>query len=779
MFTLRMSVRSLVEFVYQSGDIDHRFLSVERAQEGSRIHRLLQRTSPDPYEAEVYFKHQQIYHDICFEIEGRADGIIKKNGRIIIDEIKTVHVPLSEIEIDYRDVHWAQAMCYAYFYLLEQNELNSILVQLTYFQVDEETIKQFQKELTRADLTAFYEKLLHDYSKWGELQKEHEERRNESIQKLVFPFPAYRDGQRRLAVAVYKTILDKDVLFVQAPTGIGKTMSTLFPSIKAIGESKVERVFYLTAKSITRSVAWQALALMKQKQVYLHSITLTAKDKMCFLKERNCDPEICPYAKGYYDRVKEVMYQVLIQHDMIGEDILKEYGRNYQVCPFELSLDLSLYCDVIVCDYNYVFDPQVFLKRYFMEPGGKHMFLIDEAHNLVDRARSMFSASLSKSSFKKVRKQLPTSQKKLRQALQKVTKGMDTLIEADEARSFLIVKEPFLGLNKLLQQFQKICEPVLAENAKSAYEEDLRQLYFDSNAYLRISELYDEHYVMTINRTSSDITVTQFCIDPSLLVKGTLKKGTAACLFSATMTPLPYFLSLLGGDEDTKRLMLYSPFPKENLSVFIHDGISTRYRQRASSIQPIVKLIHTATAPRSGNYIVYAPSYQYLHQIAQAFQNAYPEVTVRVQHSDMSDEERVSFLQAFDEEADQTMIGFCVLGGMYGEGIDLRGDALIGTIIIGVGLPQINEEQNIFRDYFEEQNQMGYEYAYVFPGMNKVLQAAGRVIRTETDRGFILLIDDRYTTAQYRQLLPPHWDHYTIIHQEQDLKAALDSFWNK
>lgn len=779
MFTLRMSVRTLVEFVYQSGDIDHRFLSVERAQEGSRIHRLLQRTSPDPYEAEVYLKHQQIYHDICFDIEGRADGIIKKDDRIIIDEIKTVHIPLSEIEIDYRDVHWAQAMCYAYFYLFEQKELDSVLVQLTYFQVDEETIKQFQKEMTRDDLAVFYEKLLYDYSKWGELQKAHEERRNESIQKLAFPFPSYREGQRKLAVAVYKTILDKDVLFVQAPTGIGKTMSTLFPSIKAIGEAKVERVFYLTAKSITRSVAWQALSLMKQNQVYLHSVTLTAKDKMCFLDERNCDPEVCPYAKGYYDRVKEVMYRVLIQHDMISEDILKEYGRSYQVCPFELSLDLSLYCDVIVCDYNYVFDPQVFLKRYFMEPGGKHMFLIDEAHNLIDRARSMFSASLSKAGFQQVRKQLPVNQKKLRQSLQKVIKGMESLIEEGEERSFLIQKEPFPAFNKLLQQFQKICEPILAENVKSAYEEDLRQLYFDSNAYIRISELYDEHYVMTMKRNTSDLIVTQFCIDPSLLVKGTLKKGTAACLFSATMTPLPYFLSLLGGDENTKRLMLYSPFPKDNLGVFIHNGISTRYRQRANSIQPIAELIHTAISSRSGNYIVYAPSYQYLHQIEAAFQDAYPNISTMTQHSDMNDEERLRFLQAFDEESDETLIGFCVLGGMYGEGIDLRGDALIGTIIIGVGLPQINEEQNIFRDYFEEQNQMGYEYAYVFPGMNKVLQAAGRVIRTETDRGFILLIDDRYTTLQYRSLLPPHWNHYQIITQNNELKDALHSFWNK
>lgn len=778
LYHITLSVRTLVEFVYSSGDIDSRFFSMERAQEGSRIHRMLQKTSKDPYDAEVFFKHTCDYKDITFTIEGRADGIIKRDNEIIIDEIKTVTIPLEQIEIDYKDVHWAQAMCYAYFYCLQEKR-SDIQVQLTYYQVEFETMKQFIKSFDVDELASFYQNLLAEYYKWAIMERDFKKIKTSSIKAMPFPFKEYREGQRKLAVAIYKTILDEDVLYVQAPTGIGKTISTLFPSIKAIGEDKIERIFYLTAKTITRTVAVDALQRMREHGLHLKSITLMAKDKMCFLEERNCDPEVCPFARNYYDRVHDAIYELINKHDAIDEDIIKSFGQKHQICPFELSLDLTLHCDVIICDYNYLFDPSVYLKRFFMDMPGKYMFLIDEAHNLVDRARSMFSAALDKQRFLNVKAVLPKDKKDLHKALRSLNQHMLELRKQCEETPFQTRKEPLEILNKELNHFLSNAEIALQEMEPGESEEQLRQLYFDVIRYMRIVELYDDHYVTILNRNQQNLEVKQFCIDPGKLVRNSLKKGTAACLFSATLTPIEYFLELLGGNEESKRLMLYSPFKQEHLMLMVNDAISTRYKNRQASLQPIAEMIYQSISMRKGNYIVYLPSYAYMRQIYEAFVKRHPNITTLLQHSAMNELEKEAFLSAFEENRDETLVGFCVIGGMYGEGIDLRGDALIGTIIIGVGLPQISDEQDILRDYFEAKNHMGYAYAYLFPGMNKVLQAAGRVIRTSEDTGFVLLIDDRYTTPIYQQLFPQHWNHYLPVRNETQLQDILKEFWKR
>lgn len=777
-YKIKLSVRDLVEFVYASGDIDHRFYSMERAQEGARIHRLLQKSSKDPYEAEVFLKHEEIYQDVIFIVEGRADGIINKDNKIIIDEIKTVNIPLEDIEIDYKDVHWAQVMCYAYFYCIQQ-EMDEIDIQLTYYQIEFETIKQFEKHLRLDELTSFYQNLMSEYYKWAVLSRDFNTLKIQTIKDLVFPFPAYRSGQRELAIATYKTILDKDVLYAQAPTGIGKTISTLFPSIKAVAEGKIDKIFYLTAKTITRSVAIGAITLMQEKGLRIKSININAKDKMCFLEERNCDPEVCPFARNYYDRANNAMYDVLSNEDAINETILKDYGRKYEVCPFELSLDLSLHCDVIICDYNYLFDPQVYLKRFFMDNPLRYMFLIDEAHNLVDRARSMFSATLSKQRFLDTIKHFSTDKKELRKVFRVVNHEMLELKKQCEQEDFIVLQEEQAELNAALDQFLLKCETTLKELDPSSAQEELQQLYYDVVAYLRIAEFYDEHYVTTLKIVDQDFEVKQFCIDPGKLVGNSLKKGYASCLFSATLTPINYFLELLGGHEDSKRLMLHSPFNQNHLKLLVNDQISTRYKDRSRSIHEVVMMIYETVIMKKGNYIIYCPSYAYMNQIHRTFIQKYPSITTSLQHFAMNELEREVFLSNFHKNRNELYLGFCVIGGMYGEGIDLRGDALIGSIIIGVGLPQINPEQDILRNYFEHKNQMGYAYAYLFPGMNKVLQAAGRVIRSSEDVGIVLLIDDRYSTRVYRQLFPKHWDHVLFIRSQAQLTQALQAFWTQ
>ncbi|MEG3039831.1 MAG: ATP-dependent DNA helicase [Erysipelotrichaceae bacterium] len=777
LFEVKCSVHELVDQVYSDGDIDHRFFSMERAQIGSTIHRLLQSTSKDDYDSEVFLKYSCIYEDISFSVEGRADGIIHKDDKIIVDEIKTVNIPLANIKVDYKEVHWAQVKCYAFFYATNHS-MESIDVQLTYYQIEEETIKQFIKTYTYDELYAFFQDTLQLYYRWATMDRDFNQIKLSSIQALPFPFSTYREGQRTLAVAVYKTILDQDVLYTQAPTGIGKTISTLFPSIKAIGEHKIDKIFYLTAKSITRSVAQHALLLLEKKGLRIKSIVINAKDKMCFLEERNCDPEVCPFASNYYNRVDQAMYELLQGQDAIDETVLKSYGKKFKVCPFELSLDLSLHCDVIICDYNYLFDPSVYLKRFFMDMPEKYMFLIDEAHNLVDRSRSMYSSMLHQQTFTQVEQLFPKDE---RIALHKSFASIHQYFNEKKANNlaFEVSKEPLLDFQEILNKFLIQCELALQDMDKNNESKELTTLYFDVVSYLRIADLYDEHFVTTIKRSDLDIEIKQFCIDPGLLVRHSLKKGEAACLFSATLTPIHYFLELLGGDETSKRLLLQSPFDADHLKIIVYDSISTRYKDRNQSVNSIVEIIYESVMRKAGNYIVYFPSYAYMNQIYQAFVSAHPNITTTLQHGGMSELEKEAFLLSFQENRNQLLVGFCVLGGMYGEGIDLVGDALIASIIIGVGLPQINPEQNILRDYFEHKNQMGYPYAYVFPGMNKVLQAGGRVIRSNDDIGAIILIDDRYTTPIYQNLLPKHWQHFERINNIEDLKLSLNSFWQK
>ncbi|EAE2480435.1 ATP-dependent DNA helicase [Listeria innocua] len=776
MKNVQISVRRLVEFVLKSGSIDSRMTSSDRALEGTKIHQLLQKEAGEGYEAEVSLKLVRVIDDISFTLEGRADGVI--NGEMI-DEIKTTEVEMDEITEDFRPLHWAQLICYG-FMLAEKSDLAEVTLQLTYYQVADKEVKQFTRVMSRKEMSTFVDDLLSKYAIWAKMSAAWEMKRNKSIQELTFPYDSYRRGQRELAIAVYRTVMDDEKLFCEAPTGIGKTMSTLFPSVKAMGEGKADKLFYFTAKTITRQVAEDALDEMRRKGLAARSVTITAKDKICFLDERKCDPEHCQFARGYYDRLNEALFDMLQTEETITRSVVEAFARKYTLCPFELSLDVALFCDVIVCDYNYLFDPVVYLKRFFADGPGRYTFLVDEVHNLVDRARSMFSATLSKSIIMQVKRELDKkTDKKLLNSVTAMNKIMIALNKqlAEENKTIYVKKEALSDWNEAVLKFSYVAKDWLPKNTEAKAQADVLELYFESLRYLKIAELYDKRYVTQITRNRSDVLIKQLCLDPAFLLSEKLKLGASSVLFSATLRPIDYYTNLLGGNNDTSRLTFASPFKQNNMHLMVADYISTKYQRRENSLESVIDALYAMLSGKKGNYLFFFPSFQYLETAFELFSEKYPEVRAQKQQSFMNEAEREEFLAAFETGREETFVGFCVLGGVFSEGVDLRGERLIGTAIVGVGLAQMNVESDLIKDYYNETIGRGFDYAYQIPGMNKVLQAVGRVIRGEKDQGVVLLIEERFATDRYKALFPAHWNHARTVKNTLQIEREVNEFW--
>jgi DNA excision repair protein ERCC-2 len=774
---VRISVRNLVEFILRRGSIDSRFMSMNRAVEGTKAHRKVQKFYEEGYEAEVFLRHTVELPNFFLTVEGRADGILKEHDSIIIDEIKTVTRSINLIDEEYNPLHWAQAKCYGYIYGV-QNGLDEIYVQLTYFQIDTEEVKKIRKKFTIDELEKHFYDLIHEYCLWANFIHNWIEKRNSSIKELKFPFKNYRKGQREMAVAVYRTIANGEILFAQAPTGIGKTISTIFPAVKAIGEGLSSKIFYLTAKTTLQAVAEETFHKMKENGLQFKTVTITAKDKICFKEKSNCNPEYCEFAQGHFDRVNEAIFDILRNENELSRDKIVEYSQKHRVCPFEYSLDLSLWADCVICDYNYLFDPSASLKRFFLDKGGDYIFLIDEAHNLAGRAREMFSAQLTKKPILELRKELKDKNKGLYSTLNDINKYMINLRRACEESGYIVKKNEEKELYSLLRNFIDEAEEYLPKNQGSSEYEKLLSLYFDVYAFLKISELFDERYVTFIEKDRDDVKIKLYCLDPSHLISEVLKKGKAAVFFSATLMPLDYFKEILGGEENSKTINLSSPFDVKNRFLLIADKVSTRYVNRANSYSQIVEYIKAVVSEKQGNYMVFFPSYQYMNEVYERFVEKYPNYNVNLQIPSMTEEEKSAFIEFFEPNPKEVNIGFCVLGGIYSEGIDLKDDRLIGVIIVGVGLPQIGPDRDILRDYYDKKNNMGFEYAYMYPGMNKVMQAAGRLIRSERDRGVILLIDERFGYPSYQRLFPKEWFPNTKV-DINSLSKVLHNFWNK
>lgn len=779
---IRISVRNLVEFILREGDIDNRIsgsMEKDAMLQGGRMHRKIQRRMGPEYHAEYSLKMRIPCEGYQIQLEGRADGVIirEKDGKpdVIIDEIKGIFRDLHFLEAPV-NVHLAQAKCYAYIYG-EQNELDEIGVQMTYCHLDTEEVKRFRQHYSLEELKTWFDGLIEKYRKWAEFQIRWEKERDESIGKIEFPFP-YRKGQYDLAASVYRTILRKKKLFIQAPTGVGKTMSVIFPAVKAVREGLGQKIFYLTAKTITRTVAEQAFRTLKEQGLKFKVVTLTAKEKICLCEETDCNPDACPYAKGHFDRVNDAVFDMITGGRDISRETLEEQARKYRVCPFELSLDVSVWTDAVICDYNYVFDPNAHLKRFFSESGDNgYLFLIDEAHNLVERGREMYSAVLYKEDILEVRRAVKQMDSRLAKRLEETNRLMLELKrECEDYRVLESVSHLALKLMNLLTEMERFLE----EYREGEKRELVLDLYFQVRDFLNIHDILDENYVIYSElERDGRFKVKLFCVNPAANLQNYLEQGNSTIFFSATLLPIRYYKKLLSVETDDYAVYAESPFPEENRLLIIGRDVSTRYTQRGQIMyRRIAEYIAAVAEARRGNYMAFFPSYRFMEDVYEEFIRRAPGITAVVQSQFMDEKEREQFLERFEASDSAGLVGFCVMGGIFSEGIDLAADRLIGAVVVGTGLPQVCNDREIVKQYFDSRGMDGFDYSYRYPGMNKVLQSAGRVIRTENDRGIIVLLDGRFCQKQYQELFPREWK-VSRIGSVGDIKEEAERFWEE
>jgi len=773
---ISVSVREMVDFVLRTGNLggESDFMAPSRALDGTRGHQKLQKLRPEGYRAEVRIKHELHGADFVLKINGRIDGVLENAEGLLIEEIKTVTGRWTPAR---HPLHWAQARIYAYIYALDHGISRDIRVQLTYLHLESGQTADFCEPASFDELASFFVEVSTVYLDWAERHHEWMKLRDSSIAQLAFPHTEYRPGQRQLAVAAYRAFANGAKLFAEAPTGIGKTVSVIFPAIKAIGEGHLEKAFFLTARTTGRAIAKTCVATMQNAGLRLRCLSLTAKDKICFNNGQPCEVRTCPFAIGYYDRIKPAILEALSE-ELLDLEGIQAVARKHNVCPFELSLDVSLWVDLIICDYNYVFDPRVSLKRFFAEEGGEYAFMVDEAHNLPDRAREMFSGEIRlkevESTRRELNEQLPACGKALRK-IERFFAEQAAVMFGKDVQTSNSLPDPLLAQ---IESFLAAAEEWLVLNEPAEFRALLLEMYFRFLAFTRTAELFDDRYVTIIETAPQDSRVRLFCLDPSRGIQAALERGKSAVFMSATLRPLEYYREVLGGEIGDATLQLQSPFPPEHLAVLIHSGIQTSFRARDQSYARIARAIGALIESQPGNYLIFFPSYKYLEAVKGEFERQHPFVPLICQNPTMSEPERDRFIAAFQEEAPRPLAGFAVMGGVFGEGIDLIGKRLIGAVVVGIGLPQLSLERDLIRDYFESKNGQGFEYAYAWPGLNRVIQAAGRVIRSESDRGALLLIDVRFNELRYRELLPGWWQP-EIIRNENEIPERMKSFWPK
>ena len=796
--SVELSVRELCARTLGGGDLEYgggRALA-ERGRIGADIHRRIQSERSGRYRAEVPLSNTTRYGELTYTVSGRADGIEQDEDGWTIEEIKTMRSRAFSFPVP--EIYLAQLRIYGYFWCVER-DLGGVNLRMICINIDNDKQKETTVYATREQLRDYYLSLLSRLERWAILIERHRREELPMLASFPFPYAEMRGGQEDMIRAVHRAAKRGERLFLQAPTGIGKTMSSLYPAVRACGEGLADRVFYLTAKASTRREAFGAVRRLVQNGAPLRAVVLTAREQICphptamsdgRALSSHCNGVECEYAQGYYDRADDAIYELLTSGRGYDRRRILEVAEKYKVCPYELSLDVSEYCDVIIADYNYAFDPMVYLRRYFA-PGaaceGKNIFLIDEAHNLADRARDMYSVTLSRRAFEKVYARVDRRDKVLNEALETVILAMrsmrnmcrDNLTTDEEGNEcgYCLSHAPLISFGERLAWFSDQCDAWLRRHGEEEIAPSVRDLLYTLREYTTIMDHYDEHYVTYVELCGGDTRVNVLCLDPSGELDILLHRAVASVLFSATLTPLSYFADVLGGGDSPRTMALPSPYDRDNFGLFVVDGVSTRYAQRRASCRHIAASIGAAVSGKRGNYIVYFPSYSYLESVLVHFHALYPKVTTIVQKKGMRAAEREAFLDAFVADRDVLRVGFCVLGGSFSEGVDLPGSRLIGSIIVGVGLPGLSGERNILQEYYQNKSEMGYQYAYVYPGMNRVLQAAGRVIRTEEDRGIVVLIDDRYASPEYKRLFPSHWMHAKYASDVKNLASMVASFW--
>ncbi len=774
---LNVSVRDLVEYTLRSGDLNLTFFSTDRPVQAIRVHQAIQDARPEEYDAEVPVSHTVETERYVLHVSGRIDGLYKYPDRVIIDEIKTTRKPLEFMREEENAVHWGQAKCYAYMYAMK-NDLDRIDVQLTYYQTEENRIEEIIRSFALSELREFFDALITEYLVWAEKVSDWLARRDNSIGKMDFPFKDYRPGQHEMMKETACAIETQTNLLIQAPTGIGKTMAVIYPALKAMTQGLASKVFYLTARTTGRNAAEQSLEILRQNGLRIKNLSLTAKEKICFDPDKACNGEECAFACGFYDRINAAVADAFT-HDGFTRDVIIGIARKHNICPFEFSLELSLWMDVLICDYNYVFDPRVYLRRFFEDGENSYILLVDEAHNLIDRSREMYSADLSKTSVLSLRRRLRRNVPGVYRSLSKVNSWfLKARKEIPENETSLAREEHPDDLCQHLRKFTLSAEQWLARNIQASYRDDLMDFYFGARRFLSTAERYGPNYATCFAKKGKDLNVRLFCIDPSPHLKTVLDRNSATVFFSATLMPVEYFKKLFGCNDDARSLSLTSPFPSKNLCVMVAGKISALYKHREFTKYEVARMISALIDRKQGNYLIYFPSYQYMRMIHDIFQKRRPGAHIIVQSRKMSETDRERFLAHFDKRSEGYLTGFAVMGGFFAESIDLVGERLTGAAVVGVGFPQISLEREIIKSYFNNLNGSGFAFAYQVPGMIKVLQAAGRVIRSEEDRGVVMLIDTRYTMPPYSTMFPEEW-RPTFVENVEKAGAILEGFWEK
>ena len=777
MKNIKITARDIVNFIYSGGDLTNEFQSNKRALEGIESHSYLQNKYHEGDQKEVSIETLFEDGDYSFYITGRMDGLLKENNKLIIEEIKSTKTDLNLIEIDTRPEHLMQVKMYAYMYIKKHN-LKSINVRLTYIVIEGYETKSFNKRYNDSQLTKFFTKTIEEYVKWLEIYNKHQQDKLKSIEGLVFPFEEYREGQYKFMGAIYQTLVKKDILYSIAPTGIGKTVGSLYSALKTIKNEK-EKIFYLTAKNAGKKIVIDTVNLLKEKGLVCKTTVINSKETMCLMDKVDCDPEICPYAKGFFSRLREAVNDIFVHNDVYDMKLIKDYATYHSICPHEFSLELSNYSDLVICDYNYAFDPRVHLIRYFEDDYYTPKLLIDEAHNMVDRSRNMYSSSLNKSTLTTLRKASNKIKPPIKNNVQKILDYLNKFILDNEIEKSQFYYQDDLDITflNLVEVITNKLERILSENKKFGKRDIILECYFELLQFVRISDYYNQNYKYIIKTVDDDIIVTLSCLDASSYILETINnRVSGVALFSATLFPLDYYVKLITNGVG-KTINIPSPFPQEHLGLFVDDSTSTRYRDRPRSIPNIIDSIYAIAETKIGNYIIFFPSYFYLNMVLEEFNT--DDYEILVQTRKMSSYQRNQMLNEFNEISLKSRIGFFVLGGSFSEGIDYIGEMLSGVLVVGVAMPQYNKYNELLRSHFDEESNQGFDYAYTYPGMNKVIQAVGRVIRTNHDIGIAVLFDDRYSHAKYKTLFPKNWNHYKQIGEGQYLQSYIADFWEK
>lgn len=743
--TYRVAVRALCEFTAKAGDLDLRFTPAPTAQEGIAGHALVASRRGEDYRAELSLEAE--FGPL--RVRGRADGYDPARNRL--EEVKTHRGDLQRMPANHRALHWAQAKVYGWLLCREQ-ALPEIELALVYFDIVSQKETLLIEHHRAEDLQAFFEEQCRRFLAWAEQELAHRHARDRALEALVFPHGTFRHGQRQLAEAVYKAAATGCCLLAQAPTGIGKTLGTLFPLLKAAPRQALDKLFFLAAKTPGRQLALDALEQLHARP--LRVLEMVARDKACEFPENACHGESCPLAEGFYDRLPAAR-QAAAERHWLDRESIREIALAQQICPYYLAQEMARWSDVVVGDYNYYFDSSALLHGLTSANQWRVAVLVDEAHNLVDRARRMYSAELEQLGLKALRKSAPAVLKK---PLERVGRLWSEL-NREQAEDYRAYDAPPSKLINALQGTVTAITDYLSDNP-TAVDPALQDFYFEAMQFGRLAEQFGNHSLFDLSKRPGKAghSLSRLCLRnlvPAPFLEPRFAASRSTVLFSATLNPRHYYSDLLGLAANTPWLDVDSPFSAEQLQVRVASEVSTRYQHRTASLAPIARLMAEQFAERPGNYLAFFSSYEYLQQVAERFAGENPHVPLWLQGRQMNEGERDAFIRRFEPGGQG--IGFAVLGGAFGEGIDLPGERLIGAFVATLGLPQLNPVNEQLKQRLGQLFGAGYDYAYLFPGLQKVVQAAGRVIRTTEDQGVVHLIDDRFARPDVQRLLPSWW----------------------